>query len=145
MARMRWSWRRLPTAAVVAALALAGAAGCASGPPAPPPAPIGPQTGTFDCATPAVWTTTTFAALVPDVETALAQPSPQTALSRLLQKHAPAEVTCVVGYVHDQSVAQKNDAPSNALAAQRADAAAAWLQDESTKGLTVVNYSGEAH
>jgi hypothetical protein len=138
---MRLEWLRILTAA--GGLAGLAAGGCQHAPPKPDPVPPVVATGTVDCASPSVWQTTTFAGLVPGVQSAVADSNPQQALGGLLQSHSASEVTCVVGFVHGQSAAQAAAAPGDPLPAQRVAATEAWLQQESSKGLTVVNdYKG---
>src|SRR4051794_17810257 len=109
MKRNSMSWRSLRALRillVVTGVALGGAS-CKHGDPTtpvvmtpPPPA----MTGAVDCASTTTWTTTSFAALVPTVQRAVAQGNPQGALDQLLATHTNGEVACVAGYVHDQSV-----------------------------------------
>jgi hypothetical protein len=108
--------------------------------PAPPP-----TTGTVDCSASAVWTTTSFAGLIPPVERAAASDNPPSALTALLQTHSSGEVSCVVGYVHDESVAQSAAAPDDPLPGRRVAATQSWLDQQTAKGLIVTHYRGEAH
>jgi len=121
--------------------------GCAHTPPAE--RPVGPPlpftAGAYDCAAPATWKTTTFAGLVPAVQRALVNEDSQSALTVLTSRHYAQEITCVAGYIHDESVQQQATATDKDLAARRVTASAAWIQQQSTRGLTVSNYGGEAH
>ncbi len=94
---------------LVAALGAGGFGGCTH---TPTPDPnIGPAppfvSGTYDCGAASTWTTSTFAGLVPAVQRAVANDNPENALTGLLRAHAAQEVTCVAGYVHDESVKQQ--------------------------------------
>jgi hypothetical protein len=114
----------------------------------PPEKPSGPPlpftAGSYDCAAPATWKTTTFAGLVPAVQRALANDDSQSALTVLLSSHYAEEVTCVAGYVHDDSVRQQETATDRDLAARRVAATTSWIGQQTARGLTVTNYSGEA-
>jgi hypothetical protein len=130
--------RILVLTAGVAGIPLVGTS-CKHGDPtptntSPPPASI---TGSVDCAAADVWTTTTFATLVPPVQRAVAQSDPQGALNQLLQTHSNGEVACVVGYIHDQSVQQAAAAPSDPLPGQRVTATQTWLDQQAQHGLTL--------
>ena len=133
---MTWRWLRILFLTVGVAI---GGASCKHADPTPtntsPPPPA--LTGAVDCAATDVWTTTTFAALIPSVQRAVAQGDPQGALNQLLQTHSNGEVACVVGYVHEQSVQQATAAPSNPLPGQRAVATQSWLDQQSQHGLTL--------
>lgn len=111
--------------------------------PTGPPLPF--TAGSYDCAAPATWKTTTFAGLVPAVQRALANDDSQSALTVLLSSHYAEEVTCVAGYVHDDSVKQQETATDKDLAARRVAATTGWIDQQTARGLTVTNYSGEAH
>jgi hypothetical protein len=115
----------------------------------PPEKPTGPPlpftAGSYDCATPAVWRTTSFAGLVPAVQRALANDDSQSALTVLTSSHYAEEVTCVAGYIHDESVQQQATATDKELAARRVAATTTWVERQAARGLTVTNYSGEAH
>jgi hypothetical protein len=111
--------------------------------PAGPPLPF--TAGAYDCAAPATWKTTTFAGLVPAVQRALVNEDSQGALTVLTSSHYAEEITCVAGYIHDESVQQQATATDKALAAHRVTASAAWIQQQSARGLAVSNYGGEAH
>jgi hypothetical protein len=140
---MRVFWFR---ALLVAALGAGGFAGCTH-PPAPDP-PIGPApsfvSGTYDCSASSTWTTSTFAGLVPAVQRAVANDNPENALTGLLRTHAAQEVTCVAGYVHDESLRQQAAATDKDLASKRVAATQAWLDHQSARGLVVTNYTGDA-
>jgi hypothetical protein len=140
---MTWRWLRILV--LTAGVALAGTS-CKHGDPTPtntsPPPPA--VTGEVDCAGAAVWTTTTFASLIPPVQRAVAQSDPQGALNQLLQTHSNGEVACVVGYVHDQSVQQAASAPSDPLPGQRVAATQTWLDQQSQHGLTLKARSATA-
>ena len=132
------------TAAVVAALAwLSCAHTLPAEKPTGPPLPF--TAGAYDCAAPATWKTGSFAALVPAVQRALANDDSQGALTVLLSSHYAEEVTCVAGYVHDESVQQQATATDKDLAARRVAATSAWIDQQKARGLTVNNYAGEAH
>ncbi len=132
---------------LVAAAVAEGATSCSH-----PPTPVDPNiapapafvSGTYDCAAPSTWKTSSFAGLVPAVQRAVANDNPDSALTGLLRSHAAEEVTCVAGYVHDESVKQQASATDRQLAAKRVAATAAWLDEQSARGLIVRNYSGEA-
>src|SRR5207244_51071 len=109
--------------------------------PAGPPLPF--TAGIYDCGAPGTWTTTSFAALVPSVQRALAADQAQAALTGLLSSHSHQEITCVAAYIHDESVTQQATATDPELAGRRVTTTAAWLQQESARGLTVANYGGE--
>jgi hypothetical protein len=130
-------------------LTLAGLGCGAGGPKIPPEKPTGPPlpftAGAYDCAAPATWRTTTFAGLVPSVQRALANKDGTDALTVLLSSHYDQEVTCVAGYVHDESVKQQATATDKASAAQRVATTTAWIDQQTARGLTVTNYAGEAH
>jgi hypothetical protein len=115
----------------------------------PPEKPTGPPllftAGNYDCAAPATWKTTSFAGLVPAVQRALVNDDSQSALTVLTSSHYAEEVTCVAGYVHEESVQQQATATDKALAARRVAATTTWIGRQSARGLTVTNYSGEAH
>jgi len=134
-------------ALLAAALGGGGFAGCTH-PPAPD-ASIGPAppfvSGTYDCSAPSTWTTSSFAGLVPAVQRAVANDNPENALTGLLRTHAAQEVTCVAGYVHDESVRQQAAAADKDLASKRVAATQAWLDQQSARGLVVTNYTGDAH
>ena len=132
---------------LVAALGAGGFGGCTH-PPAPdPPIGLAPPfvSGTYDCGAPSTWTTSTFAGLVPAVQRAVANDNPENALTGLLRTHAAQEVTCVAGYVHDESVRQQGAATDKGLAGKRVAATQAWLDEQSARGLIVTNYTGDAH
>ena len=132
---------------LVAALGAGGLGGCTH-PPAPdPPIGLAPPfvSGTYDCGAPSTWTTSTFAGLVPAVQRAVANDNPENALTGLLRTHAAQEVTCVAGYVHDESVRQQGAATDKGLAGKRVAATQAWLDEQSARGLIVTNYTGDAH
>jgi len=152
--RKRVSWfRRISTViapGLLLGLALIGSGlGCGSGPKIPPEKPTGPPlpftAGTFDCAATDTWKTTTFAGLVPAVQRALANDKAQDALTVLLSSHYDQEVTCVAGYIHDESVKQQATATDKDLAARRVALTTAWIDQQSARGLTVTNFGGEAH
>jgi hypothetical protein len=131
---------------LVAALGAGGLGGCTH---APTPDPnIGPAPafvgGTYDCGAASTWTTSTFAGLVPAVQRAVANDNPDSALTGLLRTHAAQEVTCVTGYVHDESVKQQATATDKDLATKRVAATDAWLKEQSARGLIVTNYTGDA-
>src|SRR6476620_7795941 len=114
---MTWRWVRILI--LTAGVALGGAS-CKHGDTTttpvvttPPPPAV---TGTVDCSSTTVWTTTSFAALVPPVQRAVAQSDAQGAMNQLLATHTNGEVACVANYIHDQSVTQAAAAPSDALA-----------------------------
>jgi hypothetical protein len=142
---MRVTWARI----LLVASILAGVGGCTPHPTPPTDQNLGPAPpfvpGTYDCAAAATWKTTTFAGLVPAVQRALANDNPQSALGGLLRTHSAEEVTCVAGYVHDESVKQQASATDPELAATRVGATTAWIDSQSSKGLIVTNYGGEAH
>jgi hypothetical protein len=132
---------------VVVVLALVACSG--SSPNIPPEKPSGPPlaftAGSYDCAAPTTWRTTRFAELVPAVQRALANDNAQDALTVLLSRHYDEEVSCVAGYIHDESVKQAAAATDKDLATRRVAATTAWLDQQSARGLTVTNYGGEAH
>lgn len=132
---------------LVAALGAGGFGGCTHT--ATPDPSIGPApafvSGTYDCGAAATWTTSTFAGLVPAVERAVANDNPQNALTGLLRTYAAQEITCVAGYVHDESVKQQASATDKDLASKRAAATEAWINQQSVRGLIVTNYTGDAH
>ncbi len=68
----------------------------------------------------------------------------ENALTGLLRTHAAQEVTCVTGYVHDESVKQQASATDKDLATKRVAATEAWLNQQSARGLIVTNYTGDA-
>ena len=131
---------------LVAALGAGGLMGCTH--PPPPDQNIGPAppfvTGTYDCGAASTWKTSTFAGLVPAVQRAVANDNPDNALTGLLRTHAAEEVTCVAGYVHDESVKQQATATDKDLAGKRVAATQAWISEQSARGLTVTNYTGDA-
>jgi len=139
----------LPGVVLAAVLATAGLGCSAGGPKIPPEKPTGPalpfNAGTYDCAAPATWRTTTFASLVPAVQRALANESAPDALTVLLSSHYDEEVTCVAAYIHDESAKQQAAATDKDLPARRVAATTAWLDQQTARGLTVTNYGGEAH
>jgi hypothetical protein len=142
------AWLRILVVLVAGAAAVAGGACTHITPPTPespahPPLPF--IAGTYDCTAVAIWRTTTFAGLVPAVERAVATDNPDGALVGLLGTHHAEEVTCVAGYVHDQSLEQQAAATDKALPAKRVAATAAWMQQQASKGMIVTNYGGEAH
>jgi hypothetical protein len=63
----------------------------------------------------------------------------------LTSSHYAEEITCVAAYIHDESVQQQAAATDKDLAAHRVASSATWMQQQSTRGLTVSNYGGEAH
>ena len=132
---------------LVAALGAGGFCACTHTP-TPDPS-IGPAppfvTGTYDCGAASTWKTSTFAGLVPAVQRAVANDNPENALIGLLRTHAPQEITCVAGYVHDESVKQQATATDKDLAAKRVAATLAWINQQSARGLIVTNYTGDAH
>jgi len=131
---------------LVAALGAGGVA--CTHTPTPDPS-IGPAppfvSGTYDCGASSTWTTSSFAGLVPAVQRAVANDNPENALTGLLRTHAPQEITCVAGYVHDESVKQQATATDKDLAAKRVAATLAWINQQSARGLIVTNYTGDAH
>jgi hypothetical protein len=140
---MTWSWLRtlrvLRILIVTAGVALGGSS-CKHGDSTPPVVTTPPppaMTGTVDCSSSTTWSTTSFAALVPSVQRAVAQSDAQGALDQLLLTHTNGEVACVAGYVHDQSVQQATAAPSDPLPGKRVTATQAWLAQQAQKGLTV--------
>src|SRR6185369_120852 len=142
MKRNSMSWRSLRALRillVIVGVALGGAS-CKHGDPTtsvvttPPPPPV---TGAIDCASATTWTTTSFAALVPSVQRAVAQSNPQGALDQLMATHTNGEIACVASYVHDQSVQQDAAAPSDPLPGQRVTATQVWLAQQAQKGLTI--------
>lgn len=141
---MRVNWAGILLVATV----VSGWGGCAHNPPADDPN-LGPAppflAGTYDCAAAATWKTTKFAGLVPAVQRALANDNPQTALGGLLRTHYDEEVTCVAGYVHDESVKQAASATDPDLAAKRVSATTVWIDQQTSRGLIVTNYGGEVH
>jgi hypothetical protein len=138
----------LVVATISAALSSGELLGCAR-PMAPPEQPTGRAlplvAGTYDCAAAATWKTASFAGLVPGVQRALANDNAQSALEILTHSHYPQEVTCVAGYVHDESVKQQATATDKDLAAVRVAATTVWIDQQSARGLVVTNYAGEAH
>ena len=54
-------------------------------------------------------------------------------------------MTCVAGYVHDESIKQQATATDKDLAAGRVAATTTWIDQQSARGLVVTNYAGEAH
>jgi hypothetical protein len=132
-------------ALLVAALGAEGFGGCTHT--ATPDPNIGPAppfvSGTYDCGAPSTWTTSTFAGLVPAVQRAVANDNPENALTGLLRTHAAQEVTCVAGYVHDESLRQQAAATDKDLASKRVAATQAWLDHQSARGLIVTNYTGD--
>jgi hypothetical protein len=132
---------------LVAALGAAGFGGCTHAPAVDPN--IGPApafvSGTYDCSAASTWTTSTFAGLVPSVQRAVANDNPENALTGLLRTHAAQEVTCVAGYVHDESMRQQATATDKDLAGKRVAATQAWLDHQSARGLIVTNYTGDTH
>ena len=117
-----------------------GGASCKHGDPTTPVVttpPPPPMTGAVDCTSSTVWTTITFAALVPSVQRALAQSDAQGGLNGLLATHTNGEVACVASYVHDQSVTQAAAAPSDPFPGQRVAATETWLAQQAQKGLTI--------
>jgi hypothetical protein len=153
--RMMDRWLRkvspVATPGVVLALVLAAVGvgvGCAGGAKIPPEKPTGPPlpfvAGAYNCAASGTWRTTSFAGLVPAVQRAVANENAQEALSVLLSRHYDEEVTCVAGYIHDESVKQQMKATDKGLPAQRVAATTAWIDQQSARGLTVANYGGEA-
>jgi hypothetical protein len=141
---MRVTWAGV----LLVASILVGDGGCTPHPTPPTDPNLGPPppfvAGTYDCAAPATWKTTTFAGLVPAVQRALASDNPHSALTGLLRGRADEEVTCVAGYIHDESVKQQATATEPELAAKRVAATTAWIESQSAKGLIVMNYGGEA-
>ncbi len=137
-------------AALAVVLAGVGLGACTSAQPQiPPEKPPGPPLaltpGNYDCAAPATWKTTSFAALVPAVQRALANDDAQGALTVLLSSHYDQEVTCVAAYIHDESVKQAATATDKDLPQRRVAATTAWIDQQSAHQLTVTNYGGEAH
>ena len=136
-----------PRILVTAAIVAGGSLGCTHAPPTADQT-IGPApafvSGTYDCAAASTWKTSSFAGLVPAVQRAVANDNPENALTGLLRSHAAEEVTCVAGYVHDESVKQQATATDKDLVNKRVAATAAWLDQQSSRGLVVTNYSGEA-
>jgi hypothetical protein len=145
---MKATWLR-HCLVVLALLAAETGGACTHTTTPPPQPPSGPApafvAGTYDCAAPATWKTTSFAGLVPAVERALANDNAGGALGGLLQSHYAEEVTCVAGYVHDQSVDQQATATDKDLPAKRVAATTTFIAAQSSKGLIVTNYGGEAH
>lgn len=131
---------------LVAALGAGGLGGCTHPPPSDPPVGPGPPfvSGTYDCGAASTWKTSSFAGLVPAVQRAVANDNPGNALTGLLRAHAAEEVTCVTGYVHDESVKQQATATDKDLASKRVAATQAWLDQQSSRGLIVTNYAGDA-
>jgi hypothetical protein len=152
---MRNSTRWLPRFSTLSArataltLAAVGLLACTPKPALPPEKPAGPPLpltpGSYDCAAPATWKTTSFAALVPSVQRALANDDAQGALTVLLSSHYDEEVTCVAAYIHDESVKQAATATDKDLAQRRVAATTAWIDQQSAHQLTVTNFGGEAH
>ena len=153
--RMRIRWLRKVSTAIArgaalgAVLAGAVSVACTPKPAIPPEKPTGPPLpmtpGSYDCAAPATWKTTNFAALVPAVQRALANDDAQGALTVLLSSHYDEEVTCVAAYIHDESVKQAATATDKDLAQRRVAATTAWIDQQSAHQLTVTNFGGEAH
>lgn len=145
---MKATWiRRLLVGVALAATLTSGA--CTQVATPPPETPTQPPppfvAGSYDCAAATTWKTTSFAGLVPSVERAAVTDNPDGALTGLLGTHYAEEVTCVAGYVHDQSVEQQASATDKSLPARRVAATAAFIQRQSSRGLIVTNYGGEAH
>ena len=89
--------------------------------------------------------TTKFQEALADAQSrAVANDNPENALTGLLRTHAAQEVTCVAGYVHDESVRQQGAATDKGLAGKRVAATQAWLDEQSARGLIVTNYTGDA-
>ena len=146
---MKATWLRhcLGALALLAAVTGGACTHTTMPPPQPPSSGGAPPfvAGTYDCAAPATWKTTSFAGLVPAVERALANDNAGGALDGLLQSHYAQEVTCVAGFVHDQSVDQQVTATDKDLPARRVAATTTFIAAQSSKGLIVTNYGGEAH
>ena len=134
---MSWRWVRILIVTVGVAF---GGSSCKHGDPTTPVVTTPPppsMTGAVDCASSAVWTTTTFAARVPSVQRALAQSDAQRGLNSLLATHTNGEVACVASYVHDQSATQAAAAPSDPFPGQRVAATETWLARQAHAGLTI--------